>query len=59
MTKKNGISDEDSALFREAIGDITPIKKKRIIPEKKKPLPRPLQRERYAIPARDYDATLR
>ena len=45
MTKKNGISDEDSALFREAIGDITPIKKKRIIPEKKKPLPRPLQRE--------------
>ncbi len=45
MSKSSRISDEDSALFRDAIGDITPIKKQRVIAEKKKPVARPLQKE--------------
>ena len=45
MGKSTRISDEDSALFRDAIGDITPIKKQRVITEQKKPVARPLQKE--------------
>ncbi|MEQ8612529.1 MAG: Smr/MutS family protein [Gammaproteobacteria bacterium] len=45
MVKSTRISDEDRALFRDAIGEITPIRKQRVLPEKKRPVARPLQRE--------------
>ncbi len=45
MSKSPQISEEDSALFREAVGDIKPIKQSRIVPEKSKPSARPAQTE--------------
>jgi DNA-nicking Smr family endonuclease len=46
MSKKHRISAEESALFREAMGDVKPLSHDKILPKRKKPQPRPLQLER-------------
>ncbi|HHH89178.1 MAG TPA: DNA mismatch repair protein MutS [Aliiroseovarius sp.] len=47
MSKKNDISEADRELFRESVADTRPLKyEPRVRPEKKRPPPRPLQKER-------------
>jgi DNA-nicking Smr family endonuclease len=46
MSKKRRISEEESALFREAMADVKPLSHDKILPKRKKPIPRPLQLER-------------
>lgn len=41
MKKKSDISEEDSALFREAVGKIKPLKQDSVLHEKPKPSPNP------------------
>ncbi len=45
MKKFSNISDEDSALFRQAIADAKPLKQDNFIAEKVKPKPYPLKTE--------------
>jgi DNA-nicking Smr family endonuclease len=45
MKKISNISDEDSALFRKAVGDTKPIKQDNFIAEKPKPKPHPAKTE--------------
>lgn len=45
MKKTSNISDEDIALFREAVGDTTPLKQDSIIVNKPKPPPHPFKTE--------------
>ena len=45
MAKSSDISEEDMALFRDAIGDVTPIKKQPLVHETNKPVAKPLQKE--------------
>ena len=45
MNKSSNISDEDSALFREAVGDAKPLKQDSVIAEKPKPSPHPSKTE--------------
>ncbi|MEM7027162.1 MAG: Smr/MutS family protein [Pseudomonadota bacterium] len=45
MTKSSDISEEDMALFRDAVSDVTPIKKQPLLHETKKPSPMPKQKE--------------
>jgi DNA-nicking Smr family endonuclease len=40
------ISDEDAALFRHAIGEVTPIASDRVVPERPRPPPKARQRMR-------------
>jgi DNA-nicking Smr family endonuclease len=40
------ISDEDAALFRHAIGEVTPIASGRVVPERPRPPPKARQRMR-------------
>jgi len=45
MTKSSGISDEDSALFRNSVGDAKPLKQDNFIAEKPKPKAHPAKTE--------------
>ncbi len=63
MAKSPKVSSRDMALFREAIGAITPIKKQSLIHKKKKPAAKPLQKEAdehsvlQALQNSDFDST--
>tara|TARA_R110002072_G_scaffold74374_2_gene176205 strand:+ start:5323 stop:5865 length:543 start_codon:yes stop_codon:yes gene_type:complete len=45
MKKSSGISDEDSALFRQSVGDARPLKQDSFIAEKPKPKAHPAKTE--------------
>lgn len=45
MAKSPDITEEDMALFRDAVGDVTPIKKQPVVHKTKKPVARPIQKE--------------
>lgn len=45
MSKKHQVSEEESALFREAMADVKPLSHDKVLPKHKKPPPKPLQRE--------------
>jgi DNA-nicking Smr family endonuclease len=46
MSKKHRLSEEERALFREAMADVKPLPSDKIAPKGKKLPPRPVQRER-------------
>lgn len=49
MNKKPDLSDDDIALFKQAVADSQPLKQDKIIPETPKPFPVPARADKQAV----------